>query len=67
MTAEQPVRGDDATPLFRELAEQAGRAPRWNFYKYVVDREGRMVASFSSKVTPDDPELLAAVEKALGK
>ena len=67
MTTEQPVRGDDATPLFRELAEQAGRAPRWNFYKYVVDREGRVVASFSSKVTPDDPELLAAVEKALEK
>lgn len=65
MTQTQPVRGSDATPLFRELAEQAGRAPRWNFYKYVVDRHGRVVAYFSSKVTPDDPRLLAAVEKAL--
>lgn len=65
MTQTQPVRGRDATPLFRELAEQAGRAPLWNFYKYVVDREGRVVAYFSSKVKPDDPRLIAAVEKAL--
>lgn len=67
MTQTQPVRGQDATPLFRELAEQAGAAPRWNFYKYVVDREGRVVAHFSSKVKPDDPRLIAAVEKALGR
>lgn len=65
MTQTQPVRGRDATPLFRELAEQAGRAPLWNFHKYVVDREGRVVAYFSSKVKPDDPRVIAAVEKAL--
>ena len=65
MTQTQAVRGRDATPLFRELAEQAGQAPRWNFYKYVVDRQGRVVAHFSSKVKPDDPRLIAAVEKAL--
>ncbi|MCF7202176.1 glutathione peroxidase [Pseudomonas oligotrophica] len=67
MTGTQPVRGSDATPLFRALAEQAGRAPRWNFYKYVVDRNGQVVAAFSSKVKPDDPELIAAVEKALAQ
>ncbi|WP_423835219.1 glutathione peroxidase [Stutzerimonas stutzeri] len=67
MTQKQPVRGSDATPLFKELAEQAGRAPLWNFYKYVVDRNGKVVDYFSSKVEPDDPDLIAAVEKALGK
>ena len=67
MTQTQPVRGSDATPLFRELAEQAGGAPRWNFYKYVVDRNGQVVDYFSSKVKPDDPELLEAVQKALGQ
>jgi len=67
MTQTQPVRGSDATPLFKELAEQAGRAPLWNFYKYVIDRNGKVVDYFSSKVEPDDPELVAAVEKALGK
>ncbi|MBA1272605.1 glutathione peroxidase [Stutzerimonas azotifigens] len=65
MASTQPVRGSDATPLFRELAEQAGQAPRWNFYKYVVDRQGRVVAYFPSKVKPDDPEVIAAVERAL--
>ncbi|WP_313055786.1 glutathione peroxidase [Pseudomonas lopnurensis] len=65
MTQTQPVRGRDATPLFRQLAEQAGQAPRWNFYKYVVDRKGRVIAHFPSKVKPDDPALVAAVEKAL--
>lgn len=67
MTQTQPVRGIDATPLFKELAEQTGRAPLWNFYKYVVDRNGKVVDYFSSKVEPDDPELVAAIEKALGK
>ena len=67
MTQTQPVRGGDATPLFRQLAEQAGGAPRWNFYKYVVDRNGQVVEYFSSKVKPDDPALVAAVEKALAR
>ena len=49
MTQTQAVRGRDATPLFRELAEQAGQAPRWNFYKYVVDRQGRVVAHFPAR------------------
>lgn len=67
MAQTQPVRGGNAIPLFKELAEQAGGAPRWNFYKYVVDRNGKVVGYFSSKVKPDDPELIAVVEKALGK
>lgn len=67
MAQTQPVRGSDAIPLFRELAEQSGGAPRWNFYKYVVDRNGRVVDYFSSKVEPDDPKLIEAVEKALGR
>ena len=54
MTEPQSVRGDKATPLFRELASQSS-APKWNFYKYVVDRQGQVVASFSSLTKPDDP------------
>lgn len=67
MTQPQPVRGSDAIPLFKELAKQAGGAPRWNFYKYVVDRNGKVVDYFSSKVEPDDPKLIGAVEKALAQ
>ncbi|PRD19574.1 UNVERIFIED_CONTAM: Glutathione peroxidase [Trichonephila clavipes] len=64
MTEPQPVSGDDAIALFKGLAEQS-RQPRWNFFKYVVDRQGKVVASFSSLTKPDDPELIAAVEKAI--
>jgi glutathione peroxidase len=64
MTEPQSVRGDKATPLFRELASQSS-APKWNFYKYVVDRKGKVVASFSSLTKPDDPEFKAAIEKAI--
>ncbi|MBM3106771.1 glutathione peroxidase [Pseudomonas sp. P66] len=64
MTKPQPVRGSDATALFKELAEQSS-APKWNFYKYVVDRQGKVVASFSSLTKPNDPEFTAAIEKAI--
>jgi glutathione peroxidase len=64
MTEPQAVRGDDATHLFKVLAKQTS-APKWNFYKYVVDRKGQVIASFSSLTKPDDPEFIAAVEQAL--
>lgn len=64
MTEPQPVRGADAVHLFKVLAEQSS-APKWNFYKYVVDRQGKVIASFSSVTKPDSPELIEAVEKAL--
>jgi glutathione peroxidase len=64
MTEPQPVRGADATHLFKVLAEQSS-APKWNFYKYVVDRQGKVIASFSSMTKPDDPQLIEALEKAI--
>ncbi|MGH8433666.1 MAG: glutathione peroxidase [Pseudomonas sp.] len=64
MTEPQQVTGDQAIPLFKDLAQQSS-APRWNFYKYVVDRQGKVIASFSSLTKPDDEDLLAAIEKAI--
>jgi len=64
MTKTQSVRGKDAIPLFVGLAEQSS-APKWNFYKYVVDRKGKVIANFSSLTKPDDPEFKAAIEKAI--
>lgn len=58
------VRGKDAHPLFKEIARQS-TAPSWNFYKYVIDREGRVVAHFSSLVKPDSEEFKRAIEKVL--
>src|SRR5690606_17451470 len=59
------VTGEAATPLYRELAAAAGEAPAWNFHKYLIGRDGRLVASWGSKVVPDDPAIVAAVEQAL--
>jgi glutathione peroxidase len=59
------VRGRQATPLYRDLAAAAGEAPGWNFHKYLVGRDGTVLGSFGSRVKPDAPELLSAIEKAL--
>jgi len=61
------VRGREAVPLFRQLAEASGEAPRWNFHKYLVDRRGRVVGSFGSRVEPQAPEVIAAIETALAQ
>ncbi|MNJ81831.1 Hydroperoxy fatty acid reductase gpx2 [compost metagenome] len=50
--------------MFKGLAEQTN-APKWNFYKYVVDRQGKVIASFPSLTKPDDPKFTAAIEKAI--
>lgn len=54
-----------SNPLYADLAQASGAAPRWNFHKYLVDRSGRQVQSFDTRVAPDDPQLLAAIEKLL--
>ena len=59
------VKGEQATPLYRELAEATGQAPGWNFHKYLIDRQGQVVASFGSRVKPDAPELLERIEQLL--
>ncbi|WP_347901467.1 glutathione peroxidase [Pseudomonas purpurea] len=64
MTEPQKVRGADAVHLFKALAQQSS-APKWNFYKYVVDRQGQVIANFSSLTKPDSPDFIEAVEKAL--
>jgi glutathione peroxidase len=61
------VRGSDANPLFRELAERTGKAPLWNFYKYLVGRDGKVVAAYSSMTTPDDPGFVKALEQQLAR
>ena len=59
------VKGDEATPLYQQLARETGTEPGWNFHKYLVDREGKVVASFPTRTTPDDAELLARIETLL--
>lgn len=52
-------------PLYTELTKASGKAPQWNFHKYLVDRSGKQVASFDTRVEPGDPKLVAAIEKLL--
>lgn len=59
------VKGVEATPFYLRLAADAGREPAWNFHKYLIDRNGRVVADFPSAVTPDSAELRGAIERLL--
>lgn len=59
------VTGDQATPLYKSLAQATGTAPAWNFHKYLIGRDGRVVANFPSKTAPDDPAVVAAIEREL--
>jgi len=58
------VKGDDAHPLFQQLAEEAG-SPSWNFNKYLVDRSGHVVARYGSRVAPDDAALTERLDELL--
>ncbi|MCO5165617.1 MAG: glutathione peroxidase [Planctomycetes bacterium] len=69
LLAKAKVTGDEKCLLYRLLTESEGHAGevRWNFTKFLVDRDGRVVGRFEPRVAPDDPALVAAVERALGE
>ena len=59
------VSGNGANPLYSELIKATGNQPKWNFNKYLIDRNGKVVEYFPSKVTPEDPALVGKIEQAL--
>ncbi len=61
------VVGNGTHPLYAALAKATGQAPQWNFHKYLVDRQGRVVASFASDVVPQDRRIVAELEKLLAQ
>lgn len=61
------VRGDNADPLYQALAAAADSKPRWNFHKYLVDRNGRVVDAFSSMTSPLNGELVQQIETLLAE
>ena len=70
MMAKVSVKGSDITPLYQYLTDKAtnpqtGGEILWNFTKFLIGPDGKTVARFEPKVTPDDPEVTAAIEKAL--
>lgn len=66
MFAKSSVRGPDANPLFKELARTSGTTPKWNFYKYLIGRNGKVIDSYSSMTAPDDSAFVREVERQLG-
>jgi glutathione peroxidase len=64
------VKGDDAHPLYQQitgLPEPIGGPVKWNFQKYLVDRNGQVVARFSPFTQPDDAKLIARIEALLSE
>jgi glutathione peroxidase len=61
------VSGEDKTPLYKYLTDATSGEIKWNFTKFLVDGDGKVIARFEPKVAPDSPELVGAVEKALKK
>lgn len=66
MFASTVVSGSNANPLYAELIKSTGNQPKWNFNKYLIDRNGKVIEYFPSKVTPEDPALVGKIEQALG-
>jgi glutathione peroxidase len=65
MFAKSSVKGAEASPLFRQLAQMSGTAPRWNFHKYLLSRDGKLVDHYSSLTGPDNKGLVREIEKQL--
>ena len=72
MMAKVSVLGDDQTPLYTYLTAQSTDPQfagdiKWNFTKFLFDRNGKAVARFEPATTPDSPQVTAAIEAALGQ
>ena len=65
MMSKVSVKGDDKAPLYQYLTSNTGGEVKWNFTKFLVGRDGRILERFEPAVKPDSAELLSAVEKAL--
>ena len=67
MFAKSSVTGSNANPLFKMLIAKTGTTPKWNFYKYLIDRKGNVVDSYGSMTKPTSSTITAEIEKLLGE
>jgi glutathione peroxidase len=69
LTSKQDVVGSNAHPFYKWAADAMGPAgvPNWNFHKYLIGRDGRLLRSFSTKLSPTSPEIIDCIEKALAE
>ena len=64
------VKGEAQHPLYKELTGEKGAFPgdvRWNFGKFLIGRDGKPIAPFEPRTTPDSPEVTSAIQKALAE
>jgi glutathione peroxidase len=59
------VTGADASPLYKQLSDLTGKKPSWNFFKYLIGRDGKVVDTFGSMTNPSNRSVVSAVEKSL--
>ena len=67
MFAKSSVSGSNPNPLFKMLIAKTGTTPKWNFYKYLIDRNGNVVDSFGSMTKPASSSITGEIEKLLGE
>jgi glutathione peroxidase len=67
MFAKSSVSGSSANPLFKMLIAKTDTTPKWNFYKYLIDRKGNVVESYGSMTKPTSSALTGEIEKLLGE
>jgi glutathione peroxidase len=72
MMSKVSVKGSDTNPLYQYLTDstlhpKTGGEIKWNFTKFLVDRKGNIAARFEPEVTPDSPQVMSAIEKALAE
>ena len=60
------VKEGNAHPFFDKLAAASGTYPTWNFHKYLIGRDGKLIAEFSPRTQPDNKALVGEIEAALG-
>ena len=59
------VRGKKAHPFYKKLTAETGVTPSWNFNKYLISKDGKVISTYGSKLKPDSQELIAAIESIL--
>jgi glutathione peroxidase len=59
------VKGPQANAFFKHLIQQGATPPRWNFYKYLIGRDGKFIDSYNSMTEPDGKTLTRMIEKSL--
>ena len=65
MFSKSVVSGNNPNPLFKMLVAKTGTTPKWNFYKYLIDRNGNVVDSFGSVTKPTSSSITNQIDKLL--